>query len=112
MSTMTTVSEVLNILKNRGYTVDFNLNDSCLICNGNSLQIYPDEFVVDKHYRFEGISDPADEAVIYAISSIKHNVKGTLVNGYGMYSERIADDMAKALIENTPLTAIKTQKWL
>ncbi len=76
MSTMTTVSEVLSILKNRGYTVDFSLNDNCLICYGNSLQIHPDEFVVDKHYRFEGISDPADEAVVYAISSIKYNVKG------------------------------------
>ncbi|MEX2336013.1 MAG: cupin domain-containing protein [Fulvivirga sp.] len=100
MDTMTTVSEVLNKLKKEGYTVDFNLNNNCLICHGNSLQIYPDEFVVDRHFRFEGISDPADEAVVYAISSAKHNVKGALVNGYGIYSEEMADDMIKALKEN------------
>lgn len=99
MDTMTTVSEVLNILKKRGYTVDFNLNDNCLICHGNSLQIYPDEFVVDKHYRFEGISDPGDEAVVYAISSAKHNIKGTLVDGYGIYSDGMTGDMIKALKE-------------
>lgn len=102
MEPMTTVSEVLNVLKNRGYTVDFNLNNNCLVCNGNTLNIHPEEFVVDKHYRFEGLSDPGDEAVIYAISSEKHNVKGTLINGYGMYSEPLTDEMAKALQEKTP----------
>lgn len=98
---MTTVSEVLNKLKKEGYTVDFNLTDNCLICHGNSLQIFPDEFNVDKHYRFEGISDPGDEAIVYAISSEKHNLKGTLVNGYGIYSDDIADEMVKALKEKT-----------
>lgn len=100
MNEMTTVSRVLTVLKERGYTEDFNLTDSCLSCSGNPLKLYPDEFVVDKHYRFEGPSDPGDEAIVYAISSIKHNVKGTLVNGYGIYSEKISDEMMKALKEN------------
>ncbi len=100
MRTMTTVSEVLNVLKERGYTVDFNLNNNCLICHQNSLQIYPGEFVVDKHYRFEGMSDPGDEAIVYAISSDKHNLKGTLVNGYGIYADELADEMIQALREN------------
>lgn len=63
------------------------------------VQVFPDEFLVDRHYRFEGISDPADEAVVYAISSTKYHLKGTLVNGYGMYSDAIADEMIKALKE-------------
>src|SRR5690606_32717242 len=100
MNEMTTLSRVLNVLKERGYTEDFNLTDTSLVSAGNSLRLYPDEFVVDKHYRFEGPSDPADEAIVYAISSIKHNIKGTLVNGYGMYSDKISDDMVSALKEN------------
>jgi hypothetical protein len=64
------------------------------------LQIQIGEFAVDKHYRFEGISDPGDEAVVYAITSSKYKIKGTLVNGYGIYSDPIADDMIKALNEN------------
>jgi quercetin dioxygenase-like cupin family protein len=100
MNEMTTVSRVLTILKERGYTEDFNLTDTCLVCHGNSLRLFPDEFVVDKHYRFEGPSDPGDEAIVYAISSIKHDVKGVLVNAYGMYSDRVSDDMIKALKEN------------
>lgn len=97
MATMTTLSEVLNKLKNEGYTVDFNLKENCLVCQGNALEVDPEEFVVDRHFRFEGMTDPGDEAVVYAISSVKHDMKGTLVNGYGIYSDPMSDRMIKAL---------------
>ena len=100
MTEMTTISRVLSVLKERGYTEDFNLTDTCLVCHGNSLRLFPEEFVVDKHYRFEGPSDPGDEAIVYAISSLKHNVKGVLVNAYGMYSDKVSNEMIKALKEN------------
>ncbi|WP_192823456.1 cupin domain-containing protein [Rufibacter sp. LB8] len=96
-NTLTTVSEVLQQLKDRGYTTDFNLTDFCLVCQGSRIELHPEEFVVDRHYRFEGISDPGDEAVVYAISSEKHGLKGTLVNGYGIYSDPISDAMLQAL---------------
>lgn len=99
MPDMTTLSEVMNVLRERGYTVDFNLKENCLECNGNLLQLYPEDFVVDKHYRFEGLSDPADEAIVYAISSDKFNLKGILVNGYGVSSDRMTNQMIKALEE-------------
>jgi hypothetical protein len=99
MDPMTTLTEIINKLKKEGYTEDFNLKENCLECQGNPIQVYPDEFVVDRHYRFEGESDPADEAVVYAISSDKHQLKGVLVNAYGMYSDTLADDMVKALQE-------------
>ena len=100
MNTMTTLSEITNLLKERGYTSDFNLKENCLECGGNLLKIFPGEFMVDKHYRFEGPSDPGDEAIVYAISSPKYNLKGVLVNGYGISSESITDEMIKALDEN------------
>ncbi len=99
MDTMTTLSEIIAKLKAEGYTEDFNLKGNCLECHGNLIQVFPAEFVVDKHYRFEGLSDPADEAVVYAISSAKYQLKGTLVNGYGISSDSVADEMIKALKE-------------
>ena len=101
MDTMTTLSEITNKLKAEGYTEDFNLQGSCLQCQSSLIQVFPHEFKVDKHYRFEGLSDPGDEAVVYAISSAKYNLKGTLVNGYGIYSEPLADEMVKALRDKT-----------
>ncbi len=97
MSNMTTLSQVLNILKDEGYTTDFNLRENCLICHGNSLELHPEDFVVDRHYRFEGDTDPGDSAIVYAISSEKHGVKGVMVNGYGLYSDPMSDAMMKAL---------------
>ena len=99
MNSMTTLSEVTNILYERGYTIDFNLKGNCLECSGNLLKVFPGEFIVDKHYRFEGPSDPGDEAIVYAISSEKYNLKGVLVNGYGISSESFTDEMIKALDE-------------
>lgn len=105
MAAMTTVSEVLNSLKEEGYTVDFNLRGDCLVCHGNALRLSPAEFLLDKHYRFEGMSDPGDEAVVYAISSAKHGIKGTLVNGYGISSEAMGAEMVKALQGNPAFSA-------
>jgi hypothetical protein len=97
METMTTVSEVINQLRKEGYVTDFNLKVNCLECHGNYLQIFPHDFIIDKVYRFEGISDPDDEAIVYAISSPTHNIKGIFVNGYGIYSEKISNEMINAL---------------
>ena len=97
MDSMTTVSQVLNNLKAQGYTVDFNLDDNCLVCSENRLKVHPEEFVVDRHYRFEGMSDPDDQAIIYAISSPNHQIKGVLVNGYGIYSNPETDAIIKVL---------------
>lgn len=98
-NTMTTLSEVTTLLSEQGYTIDFNLRQAHLECVGDHLKIFPEDFIVDKHYRFEGDSDPADEAIVFAISSSKHNVKGVLINGYGISSDSISDEMIKALDE-------------
>ncbi|ADY52532.1 phosphoribosylpyrophosphate synthetase [Pseudopedobacter saltans DSM 12145] len=100
-NSMTTLSEILNKLKSEGYTVDFNLSENCLVCADNSLKINPDDFVVDRHFRFEGNTDPGDEAIVYAISSEKNNIKGVLVNAYGIYSDETTDQMVKILSKKT-----------
>ena len=96
---MTTLSEVTNVLKERGYTTEFNLKENHLECVGTHLKIFPGEFIVDKHYRFEGESDPSDEAIVFAISSQKNDLKGVLINGYGVSSDSISTEMIKALDE-------------
>ncbi|MEE1885921.1 phosphoribosylpyrophosphate synthetase [Pedobacter flavus] len=102
MEPMTTVSEILNKLKSEGYTEDFNLKEHCLECQSNYINLFPGEFKVDRSFRFEGPTDPADEAIIYAISSEKHQLKGTLINGYGVYSDSLVDEMVKALNSTHP----------
>ena len=94
---METVTQVIEALRQEGYTEDFNLQQNCLECRAHNFQVFHDEFIIDKVYRFEGMSDPADEATVYAISAPKYNVKGILVNGYGVYTEALTDEMLKTL---------------
>ncbi|HET8962647.1 MAG TPA: phosphoribosylpyrophosphate synthetase [Chitinophagales bacterium] len=97
---MKTVSEVINILNGRGYTADLNLKEDRIECSDPKVELLPGDFVVDKNYRFEGMSDPGDEAIVFAISSEKYNLKGVLVNGYGVSSIMLSEAMLQALTKD------------
>ena len=94
MYTYDTVSDAVNGLKKRGYTMDFNLDENCIVCHEDKFN--PEDFEIVEVYRFEGNSDPADEAIVYAIESNKGH-KGVLINGYGPSSETMSSEMAKKL---------------
>ena len=89
-----TVSEALTDLKKRGFNLDFNLEDNCIVCNTDKYGI--NEFEITEVYRFEGNTDPADEAIVYGIESVNGS-KGVLVNGYGISAERMGSEMVKKL---------------
>jgi hypothetical protein len=94
MPTYDTVSQAVSGLKERGYTTDFNLKANSLECQGQKLN--PNDFEITEFHRFEGNSDPSDEAIVYAIES-SNGLKGVLVNAFGVYSEQLSDDMIKKL---------------
>jgi len=94
-----TVSEAVNDLKKRGFDVDFNLQENCLVCHGDKFNV--DDFEITEVYRFEGNTDPSDEAVVYAIES-KTGKKGVLVNGYGISADAMDGEMAKKLSIHKP----------
>ena len=97
MKSYGTLSETMNELRKEGYIEDFNLQQNCLECRNGYFKVFADEFKVDKYYRFEGPSDPADQAILYAISSDIYQLKGVLVNAYGIYSEPVTDEMLEKL---------------
>lgn len=90
-----TLSETINRLVGLGYTHDFNIKDDSIVCLKTDIALSPDEFQIDHIYRFEGDSDPENQSILYAISSSKFDLKGTLVNGYGTSS----DESSTKLIE-------------
>ncbi len=97
MQNYDTVSLALNSLKERGFTTDFNIAFDKIICNETKVCLNPNEFEITGVYRFEGESNPSDEAVIYAVESIDGKMKGTLVNAYGIYADPLSDEMIKKL---------------
>ncbi|MES2266850.1 MAG: phosphoribosylpyrophosphate synthetase [Bacteroidota bacterium] len=92
-----TLSQTINGLKEEGYTLDFNIQDDLLVCPESNTQLSPNDFEIDGVFRFEGESNPDDEAVLYAISSKKDDAKGTLVNGYGISADAASDALIKKL---------------
>lgn len=95
-----TLSETINALVKLGYTHDFNIKGECLICHQTHIELSPDEFQIDKVYRFEGASDPDYQSILYAISSEKYDVKGSLVNGYGINSDEATSKLVEKLNTN------------
>ena len=78
-----TVSTALTELAEKGFTVDFNLQNTRIMDS-------PDDFEIVHIYRYEGESDPGDEATVYGIKS-STGEKGVFVAGLSQSSERSAE---------------------
>ncbi|WP_207428711.1 phosphoribosylpyrophosphate synthetase [Pedobacter sp. SYSU D00535] len=100
MENYQTVVEALAGLKERGFTLDFNLANGVLHNSDQNIALSPDDFSICEIHRFEGMSDPADNMIVYAIKSDKYNLKGSFVNGYNAYSDDVSEELLKKL--NTP----------
>ena len=92
-----TLSETINGLFKLGYTHDFNIKEESNVSQNTNITLSPEDFQIDHVYRFEGDSDPEYQSILYAISSIKFNVKGTLVNGYGISAEETTTKLIEKL---------------
>lgn len=87
-----TVTEALNQLKERGYTINFRILDNGIACDEGTFS--PEHFEIREVFRYEGPTDPADEATVYAIES-NEGLKGVLVTGYGATSNLSGNILSK-----------------
>lgn len=97
MENYETLLDALNGLKEKGYTHDFNLSHDLIELKAKGLALKPEDFNIDEFYRFEGESDPGDNTIVYGISSPKYDIKGVLVNAYGVYADPLSSGMLKKL---------------
>lgn len=92
-----TLSQAINKLKlEEGYEHDFNLLDEKIELKTEKETFGVEEFEVDKVLRFEGMSNPDDNAILYAITTTNKR-KGVLVDAYGAYSGQISKEMLDKL---------------
>ena len=87
--------EAVDGLHSRGYNYDFNYENACLFCDKIGKKFSASDLKITEYYRFEGMSDPEDNSVIYAIES-KDGHKGIMIDAYGTYS----DEHKNAFIAN------------
>jgi hypothetical protein len=85
-----TVSKALEELKEKGFTVDFNIQETKIINN-------PNDFEIVHIYRYEGESDPGDEATVFGIKSIAGE-KGVYVAGLSASADNSATMVLNDLV--------------
>lgn len=86
-TSMTPMSTVLTSLAKKGFDKDFKIDKEGARLGKEEKVYQPEDLKVLKVYRFEGESDPADNAAIYAIES-NDGKKGIILNAYGTYSDQ------------------------
>ena len=82
------VSKALDELKEKGYTYDFNIHEEEIVKK-------PKQHEIIHIYRYEGNSNPDDEAIVYGIKS-ESGVKGVFVSGFSANS---VSEAAQVLIK-------------
>ncbi|MGB6035243.1 MAG: phosphoribosylpyrophosphate synthetase [Cryomorphaceae bacterium] len=92
-----TLSQAVNGLTEMGYTKDFNLKPDCIHCAADDIVLSPMDFEIDHIFRFEGMTNPGDSSIVYAISSRDGSIKGTMVDAYGAYADPLNAEMISKL---------------
>ena len=86
-NTKNTLSEVTSKLMKEGYEANIQVIDKSHLKMGHKTFTNSD-VIIDKVYRFEGMSNPSDTSICYAIKS-NSGEKGILIDAYGAESSDI-----------------------
>ena len=79
-----TVVEEIEALRRHGFTADFSATpDGQLRCVACGHTHSPSDAVIESTARFEGASNPDDQAVVYGLRCDRCGVRGVLVAAYG-----------------------------
>ncbi|WP_443937410.1 hypothetical protein [Pedobacter sp. MW01-1-1] len=83
---MNTLSQILEKLRLNGKDNELKMSDHGKMQSQQLSKIYkPEDLTIVKTYRFEGDSDPADNAVLYLVSDADNNI-GYILDAYGIYT--------------------------
>ena len=92
---MSEMDKLLRKLEREGYTDQYKVEKNKLYDLSNEKKYKPKDVKAVNFYRFEGMSNPDDTSILYAIETCDGR-KGTLINAYGLYSD---DDLDKFMKE-------------
>ena len=91
---MKTLASCLNKVVSDGYTENFKVIDEGLQSLETEKIYKPDQVQIVNFFRFEGVSDPSDSAILYVIETTD-GAKGSLTDAYGLYADADIDKFIK-----------------
>ena len=78
-----TVTEAVQQLTADGYTYDFHVSADGVHCPACGTAHPLDGALVERVHRFEGPSDPADEAIVLGLRCASCGERGSFVSAFG-----------------------------
>jgi len=93
-----TLACTMDDLASSGFVEHFGVRGNELRSFDSGRRFSPHQVVVREYHRFEGVSDPDDMAIVYAIEG-EGGVRGTLVDAFGAYS----DPTVSAFLAEVPI---------
>lgn len=78
-----TVADAMRLLEADGYRADFSVAHDTVRCGRCQVAHAPDRLTVRHTFRFEGASDPGDEAIVMGVECPECHARGIIVSAYG-----------------------------
>ena len=94
MPFMKSLATCLNKMMKEGYTEDFQITEQGLKSLHRDNNYSPEQIQIVNFFRFEGESDPDDNAILYVIET-NDGTKGILIDAYGVYNDPIVSKFMK-----------------
>jgi hypothetical protein len=93
-----TLARAIDDLTRSGFIEHFGVSGNDLRSFDSGRKFTAEQVVIREYHRFEGVSDPDDMSIVYAIEG-RGGVRGTLVDAYGVYS----DPTVSAFLHDVPI---------
>lgn len=104
---MTDMEKCVRRLEEKGYHHQFRVEKKHLVSLTDKKKKYkPKDVKAVNFFRFEGVSDPDDMSILYAIETCD-GTKGTLIDAYGNYS----DDDTGAFMQEVGVNKKVSSRW-
>ena len=91
------LSKAIEDLKSKGYTENLVPNYDHFVYGDEKIELYPHDIFFDDVIRFEDLSAPEGQAILYAISSPNKNIKGIYIESYGPYHDNLSSSMIERM---------------
>ena len=88
--------DYINKYQKRGFTSNFLCEDGMLIELDTKKKYKPEQIIIHREHRFEGMSNPSDMSILYCIET-DDGYKGIIVANYGVDSDTDLDDFFKKI---------------
>lgn len=83
METAGSVTAAIALLEADGYRSDFSFSDETVRCHACGKPHSPSQLVVRHTFRFEGDTDPGDEAIVLGVECPECGTRGIVVSAFG-----------------------------